>query len=87
MVSPEKLNNSLYALHRILVEARAMAGEGEARALFEVLDWAELMPRQIGDKREDRTEEFRSHIEAIVERHPRFRHALNAFEHGEELEC
>jgi hypothetical protein len=87
MVSPEKLNNALFALHRILVEARAMTATGDARALAEVLDWAEPLPRMIGSKREDQTEEFRQYIEAIVERQPRFRHALCAFEHAEEIEC
>jgi hypothetical protein len=87
MVSSDKLNNALFALHRILVEARAMAGEGHAEALVHVLDWAEPLPRLIGEKQEDRTEQFRSYIEAIVERHPRFSHALAMFEATEELDC
>lgn len=87
MVSPEKLNNALYCLHRILVEARTMAGEGRAEALVHVLDWAEPLPRLIGEKQEDRTEQFRSYVEAIVEREPRFSHALIMFEAPEELEC
>jgi hypothetical protein len=87
MVNPEKLNNALFALHRILTEARAMTATGDARALAEVLDWAEPLPRMIGNKHEDQTEQFRQYIEAIVERQPRFRHALSAFEHTEEIEC
>ena len=87
MVDPEKLNNALFALHRILAEARAMTATGDSRALAEVLDWAEPLPRMIGNKRRDQTEEFRQYIEAIVELQPRFRHALCAFEHTEEIEC
>jgi len=87
MVSSDKLNNALYSLHRILVEARAMAGEGNAEALVHVLDWAEPLPRFIGEKQEDRTEQFRDYIKAIVEREPRFSHALAMFEAPEDLEC
>jgi hypothetical protein len=87
MVRPEKLNNALFALHRILTEARAMAGEGDARSLVHVLDWAEPLPRLIGDKEGDRTEQFKSYVEAIVEREPRFAHALAALEAEVELEC
>ena len=87
MVNPDKLNNALFALHRILVEARAMTATGEARALAEVLDWAEPLPRMIGSKDRDQTQEFRQYVEAIVERQPRFRHALCALDHTEEIQC
>jgi len=87
MVSPEKLNNALYSLHRILAEARTMAGEGNAEALVHVLDWAEPLSRLIGEKQEDRTEQFREYIKAIVERESRFSHALAVFEAPIDLEC
>jgi hypothetical protein len=87
MVNPEKLNNALFSLHRILVEARAMAGEGDARALVHVLDWAEPLPRLIGEKCADRTAQFKSYVEAIVEREPRFAHALAALEAVQDIEC
>jgi len=57
-----------------------MALEDEPTAeIAEVLDWAELLPKLTAAS-SDKTEEFRGALDAIVEKHPRFGHAVQAFE-------
>jgi len=85
MIPPEKLNSALYALHLVLVELRSMSLSGEDDSVAaELLDWAEAMPFLIAQPDEDRTQNFRSHLEAIADVCPRLRRALVAFEenHG-----
>ena len=79
MIDPEKSDQALQALHRVLVETRLMALDGEPTSdIAEVLDWAELLPRLIATEG-DKTEEFRDTLEAIVEKNSRFTHAVRAF--------
>ena len=87
MVRRDKRNNALYALHRVLVEARTMATARNDIEMAQVLDWAETLPRLIAVGDRDTTEQFREHLRAIAERHPSFRHALTAFDQREEIEC
>jgi hypothetical protein len=85
MIDPLKQNQAPQALHRILIEARLMAYEGQDSAkLADVLDWAELLPGLLAAE-EDKTSEYRSTLAAIAECHPRFTAALSAFESGERV--
>lgn len=80
MIDDEKYEQALLALHRVLIEARMMGLEGESGpAIAEVLDWAELLPGYLGGEREN-TDDFRNALEAIVEKRPRFTHALRVFD-------
>ena len=79
MIHAEK--QALQSLHRVLIETRLMALEGQATsAIAEALDWAELLPGYISVER-DQTDKFRSALKALVESHPRFQHALHVFDH------
>ena len=85
MIQPDKVNCALYALHLVMVELRSISlSGGDADLMSELLDWAEAMPFLIAQPDEDRTESFRSHLEAIAEACPRLGRAVVAFEqnHG-----
>jgi hypothetical protein len=83
MVNPEKRDQALQALHRVLTGARKMALEGQpGTQIAEVLDWAELLPRLLALS-DDRTKEFRDALEAIAERQPELQHAIAAFDREE----
>lgn len=84
MVSEEKLKDSLYAINAVLVQARVMAFEQRPHeTIARVLDEAELLPMLIARK-DDRTDEFRSHLEELVRVDEAFAQALQRFEgqHG-----
>lgn len=83
MIDPDKYDHALRAIHRVLVEARLMAYQGEDSArIAEVLDWAELLPKLIAVP-ENKTAEFRETLVAIVERRPEFRPSLRVFDNPE----
>ena len=83
MVNPEKRDQALQALHRVLTGARKMALEGQpGPRIAEVLDWAELLPRLLA-LNDDRTVEYRNALEAIAERQPELQHAVAAFDREE----
>jgi hypothetical protein len=85
MIDILKQNQALQALHRVLIEARLMAYEGQDSAkMADVLDWAELLPRLLAAD-EDKTSEYRNTLAAIAENYPRFTGALTAFESGERV--
>ena len=85
MIDTLKYNQALQALHRVLVEARFMAYEGQdSTKVADVLDWAELLPRLLAAE-EDKTSEFRNTLAAIAEADPRFADALSAFDSGERV--
>lgn len=80
MIDPAKQNQALHALHRILTFARTMALEDQPTSrIAQVLDWAELLPRFLAAK-QDKTSEFRSALEAIVEKEPGFKAAVAVFD-------
>jgi hypothetical protein len=80
MIAEGNLNNALYALNAVLVHARTMAFEHVPHeTLAKVLDIAELLPMLVARK-DDTTEEFRSHLEGLVEISSGFMHALQCFD-------
>ena len=84
MVSEEKLKDALYAINAVLVQARAMAFEQRPyETIARVLDEAEILPMLI-TRKDDRTDEFRSHLEELVRVDEGFVQALQRFDgqHG-----
>jgi len=80
MIDPEKHDQALLALHRVLIEARSMGLEGESgEAIADVLDWAELLPGFLLGEREN-TDDFRNALQAISEKRSRFKNALRIFD-------
>ena len=68
MFTPDKLNNALYALHGILIRARALANEHHSGPdLVALLDYAEYLPRLIAEST-DETSRYRAILEEVGER-------------------
>ena len=66
MITAAKQKQALDAIHRILVLARFMAYQNEQTTrIAKVLDYAEILPTLISVD-EDRTEEFRTHLEGLA---------------------
>ncbi len=66
MITTKKQKQALKAIHRILVLARFMAYQNEPAAkIAKVLDYAEILPTLISAD-EDRTEEFRTHLQGLA---------------------
>ena len=67
MIEPEKVENALYALQGVLIQARKMAyDESQQERLAELLDYAEELPRLIASPK-DATEAFRTALSEIAE--------------------
>jgi hypothetical protein len=80
MIAQEKLTDALYALNAVLVRARTMAFEREPHeTLARVLDEAELLPMLIARK-DDKTIQFRAHLEELIRIDAGFAHALQRFD-------
>jgi hypothetical protein len=80
MIDRHKHDLALLSLHELLVTARRMAYERVAYAkLAVVLDWAEVLPRYLVEKR-DRTREFHDALRDLASIDGRFRPALARFE-------
>ena len=80
MITERKLNDALYALNAVLVQARTMAFEQVPyETLARVLDVAELLPMLIA-RIDDTTAEFRAHIEDLVRIDEGFAVALQRFD-------
>jgi hypothetical protein len=66
MITTKKQKHALKAIHRILILARFMAYQNEPTArIAKILDYAEILPILISAD-EDRTEEFRTHLEGLA---------------------
>lgn len=66
MITINKQKQALKAIHRILILARFMAYQNEPTAkIAKVLDYAEILPTLISAD-EDRTEEFRTHLQGLA---------------------
>jgi hypothetical protein len=84
MIADGRLNDALYALNAVLVQARFMAFEQRPHEIIaQVLDEAELLPMLIARK-DDTTDEFRAHLEELIRIDEAFSCALQRFdaEHG-----
>jgi hypothetical protein len=83
MVDPSKQNQALNALQRVLTLTRTMALEGQpACRVAGVLDWAELLPRYLAVE-QDKTNDFRKALAAIVAKEPQFEAAAAVFDRPE----
>ena len=70
MISSDKEKQAIKAIHRIIIVARFMAYQDEPTAkIAKVLDYAEILPTLISVD-EDRTEEFRTHLEGFASEFP-----------------
>jgi hypothetical protein len=70
MIIETKQKQALNAIHRILVLARFMAYQNEAAPkIAKVLDYAEILPTLLSAN-EDRTEEFRTHLQGLASEFP-----------------
>ncbi len=79
MISPQKDRNALSALNAVLVLARALAHDGKAAEVAEVLDVAELLPLLMLEP-PDRTREFRAQLVGLALKHADFQLALQRFD-------
>jgi hypothetical protein len=80
MVEPCRQKQALHAMQRVLTFTRTMALQGQPTArIAVVLDWAELLPKLLAAE-QDKTEEFRSALAAIVDHEPQFSDAVAAFD-------
>jgi hypothetical protein len=83
MISGEKLRHASRALHAVLVEARAMAYDGEPHErIAAALDWAEYLVRLTAERGE-RTSEFRGVLEDLRTIRPGFGVALQYFDEAD----
>jgi hypothetical protein len=81
MIAQEKIPAALYAIHRILVQARFFVGEGvDPKKLYTILDCAEILPTLITCREEDTTEEFREMLAGLGEQYPEFSGHLGNFD-------
>jgi hypothetical protein len=87
MIPAAKLPAALYAVHRLLVLARAMAADGaDPGTMYKVLDWAEILPTLITPERtEDTTPEFREMLAGVGEDFPQCVGILSDFDAGATL--
>jgi len=70
MIRAKKQKQALHAMHRVLVLARFMAYQNESTAkIAKVLDYAEILPTLVSAD-EDRTEEFRIHLQGFASEFP-----------------
>jgi hypothetical protein len=82
MLQPDKVKGALYALHFIMVQAKAMCYRQESsERIALLLDWGEILPQMLGSS-EDETERFRGYLQRIVEDFPKCTHALEIFDGG-----
>jgi hypothetical protein len=83
MIKAEKIPAALFALHWIMVLGRNQAIHGmESNKMFEIMDWAELLPSLIVRPHEDTTEEFRTMLGGLGERYPEFKCVVRMFDDG-----
>ena len=83
MIPPEKISAALYAIHMILVQARFLVGEGvDQKKLYNILDWAEILPSLITCREEDTTREFREMLAGLGEDFPDCAGFLSNFDKG-----
>ncbi len=83
MIKAEKIPAALYAIHWILVRARNEAIDGmEAKKMYDIMDWAELLPSLIVRPHEDTTEEFREMLGGLGEKYPEFAGVVRCFDEG-----
>ena len=83
MIKPEKNNAALYALHKIMVNARFLVLKREALDDVAVLlDYAEAMPRMFVSE-EDETDTYRDYINGLSDRFPYCRYILKNFDDPE----
>jgi len=84
MMQPSKVPAALYAIHLVLVKARSMAGEdnADAKMLYRLLDWAEVLPSLIAFREEDTTEEFREMLRGLGRDFPECAGFLMNFDNG-----
>jgi hypothetical protein len=81
MIAPEKVPAALFAIHMILVKARFLVGDGvDQKKLYNILDWAEILPTLITCRDEDTTEEFRETLAGLGEQFPEFSGYLSNFD-------
>lgn len=70
MIIENKQKKAISAIHRILVLARFMAYKNEPTTkIARILDYAEILPALILSD-EDRTEEFRIHLQGLASEFP-----------------
>lgn len=82
MIASEKVPPALYALHRILVQARWLVGEGAGKEkLYEILDHAEILPVMIGNGLDD-GEGFLSMLESLAQKYTEFSGIVRDYEQG-----
>lgn len=80
MIAPEKLQNALCALNRLLVVARTMAYQRKDHSdLAAVLDVAEYLPRLLSTETED-SDGFREQLAGLADRWPEFQSAVEKFD-------
>jgi hypothetical protein len=83
MIIEKKQKQALNAIHRILVLARFMAYQNEPTTkIAKVLDYAEILPTLISAD-EDRTEEFRTHLQGFASEFPAGLGILQEFNQGD----
>lgn len=79
MITAKKQKQALDAIHRILVLARFMAYRNQPTTrIAKVLDYGEILPTLISAD-EDRTEEFRTHLQGSASEFPAGVGILNGF--------
>ena len=79
MIAQDKLDNALYALQGVLIQARALAYEsGDPKVIAGLLDCAEHLPRLIA-RTSDETQSFRAMIEGVAEKY-RYPYILQRFD-------
>jgi hypothetical protein len=82
VIRPEKTEQALWALHRILVHARWMAHEAGHEQLASLLDAAEILPKHLADEG-DATEAFRQALADLAQEHPACSSLVEQFDEPE----
>ena len=82
-MQPAKVPAALYAIQSVLVKARGLAATGaDAKTLYRILDWAEILPSLITLREEDTTEVFREILAGLGEDFPECQGFLSNFDKG-----
>lgn len=78
MIAANQAQDALKTIQSLIVSARHQAYQAGAQTVGDLLDDIELLPEMLADD-DDRSEEFRTALEGIAEKHPSCRYVLEEF--------
>ena len=86
MTAPETLPLALKALHRLIIDARARAYDGDAEGAANMLDGFELLPEFLADEL-DRTDDIVLTLQGMAQAFPECGGIADEFERAVAVRC